>query len=658
MDDPEGIYVCTARYNNLVRGIEYTLRYPSSKSRTDISEKLEMEPEKCDIKCGDNAHCELVGGQPTCLCNRLFKGDPKQACEHDCHSHSDCPKDTVCFRDLKCRNPCVHSIRCGDNALCRVENSFPVCYCPENFVGDPKSGCINSIQQDAPPSALNTSSTCTRKCVENSICVNEGERETCKCRPEAKGNPDVACEIGCQSHDECPDDLSCNTLNKCHSPCIHNIRCGEGASCAVIKHRPQCYCPRDTFGDPMKECSSEYQGDQPPSSSPSDASPAPDTESNDKCKRDLECAPNQRCMKPTVDKGKECLDPCVTRRCGSGAECKTQDHRTFCACKDGFEGNANKECRPIKYEDGAVEPLRGPKETLSVARKPSQADCNKCGPFSKCSLDKDGKQQCSCLTGRVGQPPNCAEECQRNSDCPLSHVCLRDSRLEFPYCAKICSNKICGANSKCREANGVIPADCECPLGFGGDPYLHCQNLNDKIGETCKMDEECGPTLRCETGASYRKCVDPCDSLKCSESLECVVQDHQATCICPSGYTGNPSIGCTKDFDFNNTSTAEKPCGGLSCGPHSECRIENGRPSCSCRSYALGEPPSCYQECKSSGDCEPGLSCVHKRCQHSCSSCGIYTKCLISRNPTQGSFCTCLEGFRGDPLKGCSPINA
>jgi len=31
MDDPEGVYVCTARYNNLVRGIEYTLRYPTSK---------------------------------------------------------------------------------------------------------------------------------------------------------------------------------------------------------------------------------------------------------------------------------------------------------------------------------------------------------------------------------------------------------------------------------------------------------------------------------------------------------------------------------------------------------------------------------------------------------------------------------------------------
>lgn len=43
-------------------------------------------------------------------------------------------------------------------------------------------------------------------------------------------------------------------------------------------------------------------------------------------------------MKAGVDKGKQCLDPCLTRRCGTAAVCKTQDHRVFCACKDGFEG--------------------------------------------------------------------------------------------------------------------------------------------------------------------------------------------------------------------------------------------------------------------------------------------------------------------------------
>lgn len=223
----------------------------------------------------------------------------------------------------------------------------------------------------------------------------------------------------------------------------------------------------------------------------------------------------------------------------------------------------------------------------------------------------------------------------------------------------------------CREANGVIAADCECPVGYGGDAYLRCQNLNDKIGQDCVMDEECGSSLRCETGATFRKCVDPCTKLKCSENLECAVRDHLPTCVCQSGlwrnkifqkknlshffhscghsiqkigYTGNPNIGCTKDVEFNVTAVKENPCGGLSCGPHSECRFVNGQPTCSCRSYARGEPPSCYQECRANSDCELGLSCIQKQCRHSCERCGNNTKCLISRNPRQESVCTCLEG--------------
>lgn len=158
-----------------------------------------------------------------------------------------------------------------------------------------------------------------------------------------------------------------------------------------------------------------------------------------------------------------------------------------------------------------------------------------CGPNSKCTLDKDGRQKCECLEGHIGDPPNCAVECEKNSDCPSNHLCLRDSRLTFPYCAKVCGKKICGVNSMCREANGVIAADCECPVGYGGDAYLRCQNLNDKIGQDCMMDEECGSTLRCETKATSRKCVDPCTKLKCSENMECAVRDHLPTCVCQSG---------------------------------------------------------------------------------------------------------------------------
>lgn len=117
------------------------------------------------------------------------------------------------------------------------------------------------IYTDSPPATLKnvTSSSevsqCSRKCGDNAICVISKGKETCKC---TRGQ--VECDIPCQNHDDCPDDLSCNVLLKCHSPCIHNIRCGSNAQCSVIDHRPKCYCPRDSSGDPMKECTSGYQG--------------------------------------------------------------------------------------------------------------------------------------------------------------------------------------------------------------------------------------------------------------------------------------------------------------------------------------------------------------------------------------------------------------
>lgn len=94
----------------------------------------------------------------------------------------------------------------------------------------------------------------------------------------------------------------------------------------------------------------------------------------------------------------------------------------------------------------------------------------------------------------------------------------------------------------------MIAADCECPVGYGGDAYLRCQNLNDKIGQDCVMDEECGSSLRCETGATFRKCVDPCTKLKCSENLECAVRDHLPTCVCQSGLWRNKIFQKNKNF--------------------------------------------------------------------------------------------------------------
>ncbi len=104
-------------------------------------------------------------------------------------------------------------------------------------------------------------------------------------------------------------------------------------ACVIANLSENIYCKTGCF-----------IGDEAPASKPDssgDASSAPGAggkDADDKCKRDGECASHEKCMKAGVDKGKQCLDPCLTRRCGTAAVCKTQDHRVFCACKDGFEG--------------------------------------------------------------------------------------------------------------------------------------------------------------------------------------------------------------------------------------------------------------------------------------------------------------------------------
>lgn len=58
-----------------------------------------------------------------------------------CYSNSDCSSDRQCINSL-CLNPCIAANVCGINTLCHVDKHYPVCRCPDNYLGDPMTECI------------------------------------------------------------------------------------------------------------------------------------------------------------------------------------------------------------------------------------------------------------------------------------------------------------------------------------------------------------------------------------------------------------------------------------------------------------------------------------------------------------------------------------
>lgn len=59
-------------------------------------------------------------------------------CRPECVINADCPSNRACIQQ-KCRDPCDGS--CGFNAECHVRNHQPVCFCYDNYEGDPYAGC-------------------------------------------------------------------------------------------------------------------------------------------------------------------------------------------------------------------------------------------------------------------------------------------------------------------------------------------------------------------------------------------------------------------------------------------------------------------------------------------------------------------------------------
>lgn len=93
-----------------------------------------------------------------------------------------------------------------------------------------------------------------------------------------------------------------------------------------------------------------------------------------------------------------------------------------------------------------------------------------------------------------------------------------------------CDPSPCGANAVCKERNGA--GSCTCLPDYTGDPYEGCR-------PECVQNSDCAHTKACINN----KCKDPCVGA-CGINAQCQVYNHQPSCSCLYGYTGDPLTSC------------------------------------------------------------------------------------------------------------------
>lgn len=137
------------------------------------------------------------------------------------------------------------------------------------------------------------------------------------------------------------------------------------------------------------------------------------------------------------------------------------------------------------------------------------------------------RKVCICLQRFIGPV---------NGDSSLRSLLILKNRYRYLVTpmeqppAEPCNPTPCGANAVCKERNGA--GSCTCLPDYQGDPYLGCR-------PECVQNSDCLHNRACINN----KCKDPCTGA-CGLNAQCQVYNHQPSCTCISGYTGNPLTSC------------------------------------------------------------------------------------------------------------------
>lgn len=145
------------------------------------------------------------------------------------------------------------------------------------------------------------------------------------------------------------------------------------------------------------------------------------------------------------------------------------------------------------------------------------------------------------------------------------------------------------------------------PYPIGSKPTYHLERIviflillisNLVIPVECEKDDDCGKS---ETCSEHHRCVDLClQRNPCGRNAKCQMVNHQSTCLCLSGYQGDPRaecfpIGCRNDVECPDdkvcvTGQCWNPCLQTSCGNNARCLPRGHKANCECLPGYKGNP--------------------------------------------------------------------
>lgn len=645
------------------------------------------------VRCGNGAQCLAQNHQAVCICPTGTQGNPFISCiTGHCQYNEDCADHEACDRLNRVCRPVCDQETCALNAICVGRRHQPQCECRPGYQGNPHVQCDIPVKTpkpqciqdaDCPSKLACINERCADPCATPHVCTPQQtctvldtlpkRAMACKCPGDTVTDISRNCVpitvpkviSGCQHNSECANTEVCSNGN-CLDACRLE-RCGVNAQCTARDHYAQCNCPKGFQGNPRIECYTT-EVDVP-------RIPNPGCSRNDDCPRDQIC------------RNEICISPCAADDCGIGAYCHVQQRKAICRCPPGYSGNPQERCLPRKcflislssnFYNTYLHSITTASDVILVGCKSSTdcpsneacintqcaSPCN-CGPNAECTV-KNHHPICYCKPGFSGNAQfGCAPiGCQSDDECSGDKQCVNRE------CINPClASDPCALNAECYGRNHR--ANCRCPVGLEGDPFVRCLRLE------CHSDYDCASNLACVSN----ECVSPCGQRNpCAQNAICQALQHRAVCRCPDQLPlGNPYAYCEPrpvepvcrdDGDCPSKlacidDKCQDPCAVLSpCHPTAQCSVLNSVPVrtmvCECAEYEVPDASGACRKmmpprlpgCESDQDCPDQEACIHAQCRNPC-NCGTNAVCQVTQHR---AVCSCQDGFEGNPYASCRSI--
>ena len=118
----------------------------------------------------------------------------------------------------------------------------------------------------------------------------------------------------------------------------------------------------------------------------------------------------------------------------------------------------------------------------------------------------------------------------------------------------------------------------------------------------------------------------------CGINAKCDMRNHIPTCICNTGFIGDPFAQCYRPSTAPRPIKVVQPCNPFSCGINAECSENRGAASCRCILDYVGNPyVECKPECTINPECPRDKACINNKCGDPCPGvCGAHATCSVT----------------------------